>query len=213
VPSVSEDNACIPRHIDYVISVASPWTYLGHARFCQIVRRYGIGVRILPVDMVDVFNRTGGTVFRDRAIERRAYRQIELRRWSGSLAIPLTLEPAHYPVAHEPASRLILAAADMGHDVLALTGRILAAVWRHERDIADETTLFELAAVDIADPRALLAHAALLDIEAAYIAATDEAVAKGVFGAPTYILENELFWGQDRLAFLEETLQNTTQPR
>lgn len=212
--SVSEGGLRSRPSIDYVVSVASPWTYLGHVRFCRIVEQSGASVRVLPVDMVEVFARTGGTVFRERAPERQAYRQIELERWSRALEIPLTLEPRHYPVEHEPASRLVLAAGDLGHDALAMTGRILTAIWRDERNIADEATLRSIAAESSAgDPEGLLRHAASPEIGAAYVTLTQEAVAKGVFGAPTYILDGELFWGQDRLSFLEEAVLTKCSPR
>ncbi|MEC5325850.1 2-hydroxychromene-2-carboxylate isomerase [Aurantimonas sp. A3-2-R12] len=211
MPSVSEHDQSSSPRIDYVLSVASPWTYLGHARFCRIARQFRATVRILPVDMVEVFARTGGTVFRNRAPERQSYRQIELERWSQALNIPLTLEPRYYPVAHEPASRLILAASDMGYDALALTGRLLAAIWLEERNIADKTTLHAIAAEGDVNTEALFRHAASADVGKAYEAATLEAVAKGAFGAPTYILGGERFWGQDRLNFVEKSLLSMTE--
>lgn len=160
----------------------------------------------MPVNLAELFSRTGGLVFRERAPVRQAYRQVELARWSKALDIPINLEPRYYPVCHEPASRLILAAAQLGEDVSTITGMVLAAVWRDDRNIADLETLREIAA-EISDcPDKLMSLAGTETIGGFFAELTDEVVAKGAFGAPTYCLNGELFWGQDRLQFLEEAI-------
>lgn len=81
--------------VQYWFSTASPWTWLGSARFADLVRRGGAKVDVLPVDLGEVFAATGGTAFQKRSAARQSYRQLELARWSKHLSVPITLEPRH----------------------------------------------------------------------------------------------------------------------
>lgn len=192
--------------IQYWLSLASPWTWLGSSRFIELARRSGAAVEVLPVDLGAVFASTGGTDFRKRSPARQSYRQLELARWSKRLGIPITLEPRFYPVDREPASRLVIAARLRGGDVLPLTHAILGAIWREERDIADWGTLREIAFACGFDGADLVAAAQADGPAAQYRADTQRAISSGVFGSPTWIVEGERFWGQDRLDFLAERL-------
>jgi 2-hydroxychromene-2-carboxylate isomerase len=194
------------KTVDYYFSVASPWTYLGSARFIEMARRHDIDVRVLPVDYNRVFAASGGILFTNRAPQRRNYRQIELQRWSRRLGIPLTLEPRFYPVDRGPASRLLIAAREQGKDALALSHAVLRAIWHEELDIADWNSLAEIADRAGFNSEPLISSAHQSRIAEEYQRNTDQAIAAQVFGAPTYIYNGELFWGQDRLDFLEEQI-------
>ena len=118
--------------IDYYLSPQSPWTYLGHERFCEIARAAKANVRVLPVDLGGkVFPVTGGVPLSKRAPQRQAYRLLELKRFSEALGQPINLQPRYFPVSGDDAARLIVA-VDM-HDgteaALALTGAVLRGVW------------------------------------------------------------------------------------
>ena len=192
--------------IQYWLSLASPWAWLGSSRFIGLAGRSGATVEVLPVDLGAVFAATGGTDFRSRSPARQGYRQLELARWSKRLGIPIMLEPRHYPVDREPASRLVIAARMQGADVLPLTHAILGAIWHEERDIADWATLREIASACRFDGAGLVAAAQAEGPAARYRADTQRAIESGVFGSPTWIVEGERFWGQDRLDFLAERL-------
>ena len=110
--------------VDYYFSVASPWAYLGSARFIEITRRYRVGVTVMPVELSRIFAASGGTAFTERASQRQHYRQLELARWSRRLRIPLTLEPRFYPVDRRPASYLLIAAREAGI-ILAFAGDVI----------------------------------------------------------------------------------------
>jgi carboxymethylenebutenolidase len=131
----------------------------------------------------------------------------ELRRFAQYLKVPLKPEPAHFPVAGDPAAKLIVAtdAQEGWVDAMRLTGAIGAAVWVQERNIADETTLAQLLE-ECGLPASLLAVSKSEDVQARYAANTQAAIDAGVFGAPTYVAKGELFWGQDRLDFLARHL-------
>jgi carboxymethylenebutenolidase len=196
------------KTVDYFFSTASPWTYLGHERFRAMCRKHGASVNIRPVDLGGkIFPISGGLPLKQRAPQRQAYRLVELKRWRDHLGIPLTIEPKYFPVDGEPSARLIIAASPLSEEAgMALTFAILRACWAEERNIADRDTLRAILEEQGLGAEALLHQAASAETKARYDAYTQEAIDKGVFGAPTYIFDGEMFWGQDRLDFLERAL-------
>jgi len=202
------------KPIDYYDSMSSPWTYLGHLRFEDLCRRFGLAIKHKPMDLLKVWSVSGGLPLRERAKQRQAYRHQELRRWREFLDIPCNLEPAHHPVADRRACYLVIAAMRQRLDWSRLSYALLRAVWVEDRDIADHATLAAIADENGVDGKALLAATEEGSVKAEYQANTDEAIAMGVFGAPTYVFEGELFWGQDRLQMLEWRLtQKLGSPR
>ena len=194
--------------VDYYFTPQSPWTYLGHARFADIARRAGAEVRVRPVDLGAVFPVSGGLPLGKRAPQRQAYRLVEMARFSRHLDLPINPQPKFFPVAGDDASRLIIA-ADL-HDgteaAMALCGAIFAAVWVQERNIGDPAVLEAIAAECGLDARrAEQAHSQA--VQERYEADTKEAIDAGVFGAPSYVIDGEIFWGQDRLDFVERALR------
>jgi len=189
--------------IDYFDSMSSPWTYLGHLRFMNLAHRFGLTIRHKPMDLLKVWSVSGGLPLKQRARQRQAYRHQELRRWSELLGLPCNLEPAHHPVADRRACYMVIAAMQRGLDWSALSNAILRAVWVEDRDIADHATLIAIANENSMDGQALLAATEDAAVQAEYQSNTDEAVKLGVFGAPTYVFDGEMFWGQDRLQMLE----------
>jgi 2-hydroxychromene-2-carboxylate isomerase len=194
--------------VDYYFAPQSPWTYLGHARLAAIARAAGATIRVLPVDLGGkVFPISGGLPLPKRAPQRQAYRLLELRRYSDFLGIPLHPQPRYFPVGGDDAACLIIA-TDL-HDgteaAMRLTGAILAAVWAQERNIGDDRVLAELLA-ECALPAQRLAQADTQEVRERYEAYTQQAIDAGVFGAPTYVIDGELFWGQDRLDFVAREL-------
>ena len=192
--------------VDYYFTLTSPWTFLGSQRFVEIARRHGAEIRVKPVNYGVIFPQTGGLPLPKRAPERQAYRLMELKRWRARLGIELNLHPKFFPAPDANAARVVIAAERAGGDSLSLGHAILAAIWTQEKDITDLPTLAEIANATGLDGAALVAASQEPDIQAAYDAQTQEALARGVFGAPTYIYKDGLFWGQDRLDFLDRAL-------
>jgi 2-hydroxychromene-2-carboxylate isomerase len=193
-------------HIDYYLSLNSPWTFLGSRRFEQIVDRYGASVAVLPVNYGEIFPQTGGQPLPKRAPARQAYRLVELERWSETLGIAINIHPAHFPFPEPLAARLVYAAAESGGAPMTLAHAILKALWVEERDPSDEATLTEIAKETGHAGEELLEKAKTADMEERYAASTQKALDAGVFGAPSYVLNGEIFWGQDRLDFLDRRL-------
>lgn len=192
--------------VDYYFSLISPFTYLGSQRFEEILQRHRAEVRVKPVSLATIFPKTGGLPPAKRAPARQAYRFVELKRWSKYLGMPLNLEPAYFPAPEIEAARAVIAAGETGGDPLRLAHAILAAVWTEEANIADFGTLEELANRTGHHATALMAAAGNPETKTAYERNTEEALDAGVFGAPSYVYKGVLFWGQDRLDFLDRAL-------
>lgn len=194
-------------HVEYFFAPQSPWTYLGHGRLAALLARSGASVEVLPVDLGRIFPASGGLPLGKRAPQRQAYRLVELRRFSQFLELPLNVQPRYFPVAGDPAARLITAVAlTRGEpDAMRITAAVLAACWARELDIADPTILSQLLGeCDL--PADLQDVSGTPGVQLRYEQATQRAMDAGVFGAPTYRLDGELFWGQDRLDFLARKL-------
>ena len=194
--------------IDYFLVPQSPWTYFGHARFAAMVAKAGATVRIKPMDLGQIFPKTGGLPVGQRSAQRQAYRLVELRRFADHLQMPLNLHPKFFPVAGDDAARLIITVdqRDGADAAMRLCGAVLSAVWAQERNIADPAVLSELLHEQQLDA-ARLAQAKEAQVQQTYQTYTDEALKVGVFGAPSYVVDGEMFWGQDRLEFLQRRLQ------
>ena len=198
--------------VDYYFTPQSPWAYLGHERFAHIVRVAGATVRILPIDLGGkVFPVSGGLPLGQRAPQRQAYRLLELRRCSDYLGLALNVKPTYFPVSGDAASRLIIA-VDL-HDgvdaAMNISGAIFRAVWVQERHIADEKALAQLLQeCGLAAER--LDQSYSQAVQERYEVNTQQAIAAGVFGAPSYVIDGEIFWGQDRLDFVERKLSAGT---
>ena len=194
--------------VDYYFAPQSPWTYLGHSRFVDMVRTAGATVRVLPVDLAPVFAVSGGLPLGKRAPQRQAYRLVELRRFSDSLGMALHTQPRFFPVSGDDAARLITVVAqhDGADAALALTGAACAAVWAHELDIASADVLATLLVQTGLDVSRLV-QSSEPAVQQAFESNTRQAIDTGVFGAPTYVVDGEIFWGQDRLDFVERVLK------
>lgn len=194
--------------LEYYFVANSPWTYLGHERFRAIAKAAGAAIEPLPFDLGgQVFPISGGLPLAKRAPQRQAYRLLELRRFRDHLGLPLHIQPKYFPVDADEAARVVIAVQlhDGPERALDFAGAALRAVWAEERNLADPITLAALLSEQG------LPIARLDDAKAATVAErlqtnTARAIERGVFGAPTYVVDGELFWGQDRLEFVQRRL-------
>ena len=194
--------------ITYYMSLNSPWTYLGSARFAGMAKRHGCKVDIKPARFGEIFSKTGGLPLPKRSAERRAYRMMELKRWRDQTKLPITLEPKYFPSDEAPGTRLVIAAKLQGKDAHALATEIGRALWEREENIAETGVLTAAAKRAGLDADAIeKAGPSAAELDKLHDQYTAEALAHGVFGAPSYVLESrEFFWGQDRLEFLDRAL-------
>lgn len=194
------------KTIDYYVTLISPWTYFGHERLVKIAEQHGATISIRPVDFSVIFPQTGGLPLAKRSEQRKAYRMQELQRWREHLQIDLNLEPKHFPVSDKDAASMVVNLREQDSKAAVnLAGAFLKACWLEERDISDRETILSIAAENGLDGDSLLANS---DAAVESIAQDSvKAIELGVFGAPTYCFNEQLYWGQDRLDFLERALK------
>ena len=205
----------MPVTIDYYISLNSPWTFMGSALFAEVAKRNGATVNIKPAKFHSIFEKTGGLPLPKRSPERRAYRLMELTRWREVRNIPLVLQPKNSPSDDAAATRLVIAAKLQGKDAHRLATEFGRAIWELDEPLGEPAVMAaaaKRAGLDAATLRAGGPSDAELD--QLYEQYTQEALAAGVFGAPSYVLPSgEFFWGQDRLEMLERALKMLRQPQ
>ena len=192
------------KAIEYYFSVLSPFTHLAGDQLEQIASRHGAAVNYKPIDIMGLFGRTGGVAPKDRHESRKAYRLQDLARIGKLAKIDINLTPAFWPADPVPASCAIVNAVREGSgDVGALARNVLRACWAQDRNIADPDVVAEcLAAAGFPAELAVADDMALTQ----FSKNTDEAVRQNVFGSPTYVVGDQVFWGQDRLGHLDALL-------
>ena len=198
--------------VDYFFSMVSPWAYIGHDAFHDIVARHGAAVNYKPMALLEAFDRTNTPRLPDRHQTRKDYRMLELQRWREKRGLDFNLEPAHWPFPFETADRMVLAATQAGQDPSGFMRNVFKGAWEGQRNMSEEAEL--LAAADAAGlPGAELLEAAMSDAPAeAYRANTEDFLQRGGFGVPAYFLNGEMFWGQDRLDLLDDAIASGREP-
>ncbi|MDJ1157975.1 2-hydroxychromene-2-carboxylate isomerase [Chelatococcus sp. SYSU_G07232] len=194
------------RTVDYYFSLASPWAYIGHGPFMDIVARHGLKVNYKPVFLGQVFAETGGLPLPKRHPARQKYRFVELQRWREKRGLNFHLRPKFWPFDVNLVDRFVIAIVAAGLDPDAFLRRAFAAVWEKERNLADEGVVAAIARDADLDPTPLLLEAKGDATEALYEQNFKDAVAADVFGSPSYVVDGEIFWGQDRLELLDDML-------
>jgi len=199
----------MPVTIDYYMTLNSPWTYLGAALFSEVAARNGASVNIKPAKFGPIFEQSGGLPLPKRAPQRQAYRLMDLKRWREVRGIPLTLQPKYFPCDDAAATRLLIAAKLQGKDALKFSIELGRALWERQETLADPQAVALAAERAGLDAAALRANAPPdAELGALHDQFTKEAMAAGVFGAPSFVLPSgEIFWGQDRLELLERALK------
>lgn len=190
--------------------MSSPWAYLGAQRLVAIARDAGATLVHRPIRLIEA---NGGIPLRTRPDYRQRYHEVELDRWRKHLGIPLNLKPKFYPCRTiETAAQAVIAVQKAGIEVADFAFAIQRALWAEDRDIADLATLRELALATVGEAGAALVRDPQPgDIVADWHANLAEAEERGIFGTPTYVVNDELFWGQDRLDFVARALATAKQ--
>jgi 2-hydroxychromene-2-carboxylate isomerase len=198
----------MPKHVDYYVSLNSPWTYLGSRRFEAIAAAHGASVTIWPVDFGSVFSVSGGLPLPKRAPQRQAYRMMELKRWRDHLGVKVNLEPKFFPANEVPAAKCVIALREQGRmaDAIKLAHAVLNALWAEEKNTGDPATLQEIITGCGLDAPSVIKASEAPGIAERRDAYTKHAIEQGVFGAPSFVIGSEIFWGQDRLDFVERKL-------
>jgi 2-hydroxychromene-2-carboxylate isomerase len=200
------------RQIDYYFSLLSPWAYIGHKLFREVAGAHDLKINYKPVMLGDLFSETGGLPLSRRHPVRQRYRMLELQRWRDKRGLNFHLQPANWPFNGRLADGLVIAAIEAGHDPDPFLRRGFAAIWEDQRNLAEPATLIELADDSGLPGKKLLDRSASEEISKAYEQNRQDALAADVFGSPAYVLDGEVFWGQDRIELLEDALKSNRAP-
>ena len=196
--------------IEYFFGIPSPFAYLGSARLQSLAKKYDADIIEKPCDLVGgIFTKTGGVPVPQRSPQRQKYRLDELKRWSEFLDIKINLKPKYFPPRDPHLSGKYTIAANLLGIKLVFGHELLKQLWSEEKDIADEKNIEATSDLFNLNFKELSELAKSEKVSKIYQDNTEEAIVKNVFGSPTYIYNNELFWGQDRLDFLERALNKS----
>jgi 2-hydroxychromene-2-carboxylate isomerase len=198
----------MPRQVDYYFSLQSPWAYIGHKIFRELVSGYGLKVNHRPVVLVDLFSETGGLPLLKRHPVRQRYRMVELQRWRDKRGLHFHLQPANWPFNARLADGVVIAAVEAGHDPDPFLRRAFPAIWEDQLDLADPAMVAKIADDSGLPGKQLVERSAAEAISAAYEQNRQDALAADVFGSPAYMLDGEVFWGQDRIELLADALKS-----
>ena len=194
--------------LDYYFATPSPWAYLATPRIIELKDKYNLEVNWKPADLMEIFSIHGVANVKDRPKPVQLNRLTELGRWSKFLNMPLTIQPKYFPVDPNLSHKVIILAQKNNISVENLIFSFQKAVWVDEKDISDENTIIEICKSNNFDSSSIIEDANSEEIISEYKNNTEEALSKNVWGSPTFIYNNELFWGQDRIDFLERAIQN-----
>lgn len=188
--------------IDYFLALQSPYVYLAGGRPAEIAARHGATLVYRPVDAAQLFPRTGGKVRAERHPSRNEYSAQDRARQARKLGLKLDPAPLYGAANPAPAAYALIAAqAAGGGDLAGLVVSIGRALWAEGRDISDDEVIRTALSGNGFDPA--IADRGMLMAAETYAANLEEAVARGVFGVPFFVVGEERFWGQDRLEDLD----------
>jgi 2-hydroxychromene-2-carboxylate isomerase len=200
------------RTIDYYFSLGSPWVFIGHAPFMELARRHGLAVNFKPIFLGQVFEQTGGLPLPKRHPARQRYRLLELQRWRERRGLAFNIQPKHSPFDVRLVDRFVIAILAAHGDPDPFMRRVFAGIWQEDRNLADPLVITEIAEGAGYDSASLMDMAAGDMTEAVYALNLENAVSADVFGSPAYVLDGEVFWGQDRLDLLADALASGRKP-
>jgi len=188
----------------------SPWAYLGHEPLQALIDKFNATVNVIPIDPVKLFAATGGVPVAQRPIQRQKYRLAELKRWKSFLGSPIVIEPAHFPYNPALVNLVVVATVNEygAQKAMELTLCLMKGCWVEDRNMGlTEEVKKSIESCDL-NSDDLLELASNDQTSKDLEKNTQHAIEAGVFGAPTYIINGEVYWGQDRLDFVQRSLMS-----
>lgn len=196
------------KNIEYFYAAYSGYAYIGSALFQQIAAKAGATVVHRPFFLGDLV-RARGNADRVREGTYSAYwfgREIE--RWAEYRgARIIKRRPTHHHESYDMANRMLISSGETGQGTDRLAHAFLEAHWADDADLSNRQTLLAIAASVGLDGAALFEAAGAEEIAARYRANTEEAIDRGFFGSPTYVVDGDPFYGQDRLELVARALE------
>ena len=193
------------KKIEFFFDFGSPTTYLAHTQLPRIAAQAGAQLVYRPMLLGGVFKATGNASPVSVPAKGR-WMGGDINRWARRWGVPFNFNP-HFPINTLTLMRGAAGLQWRQPEAFArYADAVFNAMWAAPRNLADAATLAALLAEAGFEPEAFLALVADPEVKARLAASTDEAVARGVFGAPTCFVGDQMFFGQDRLDFVAEAL-------
>jgi 2-hydroxychromene-2-carboxylate isomerase len=197
-----------PSTLDVYFDVASPFSYLGLSQLPALAELTGVTPRLHPILLGALFREIGQADVPMFAMPeaKRRYVGLEMARWARWWGVPFTM-PSKFPQRTVTAQRLCVLACEDGYAAgVRLANALGRAMWAEQRDLEDDDTLRGIVG-DAGMPREWIERTREPEVKAALVARTAQAKAAGVFGVPTWIVDDSvLLWGQDRLELVLRVL-------
>ncbi len=190
--------------LDFYFDFGSPTAYLAHCRLQQLAEQYDLEVNYLPILLGGIFKATDNMSPVAIPAKGKYMNEHDLPRFARRYGVPLSFNP-HFPINTLQAMRGATAARAAGC-LAAYVDAVYTAMWVDQKNIGDTDVLRQVLADAGLDADGLITATADPEVKAELIKLTEEAVSRGAFGAPTMYLGDEMFFGQDRLDFIEEAL-------
>jgi len=200
------------KSVEYYYSFQSPWAYIGHKPFFDLVTAHGLSVDYKPVFLGELFSETGGLPLAKRHPLRQRYRMVELQRWREKRGLNFNLQPKYWPFNARLADGVAIAIAESGGNPEPFMWSVFEGIWQHELNLADPDTVMALADRSGLPGTTLIEQSKSVEVEDIYEQNRQDAIAHGVFGSPAYVLNGEVFWGQDRIDLLADALASGRAP-
>jgi len=194
--------------LNYYFATSSPWAYFATPRIKTLEEKYKLIIKWKPCNLMEIFAKNGTLAVKDRPQPVQLNRLNELKRWGKYLSMNVNIHPKYFPVDPTISHKAIIAVQKSNINPFNITFSFMKAVWTDEKDISNNDTIKEIIKNCGLESNSVLEEVNSEEINSLYIQNTEEAIKNNVWGSPTFIYNNELFWGQDRLEFLEKWIQS-----
>jgi 2-hydroxychromene-2-carboxylate isomerase len=195
-------------YIDYYFTCMSPFAFLGHDALIRIGEKHGKEIRFKPFNLFGVWEVSGAVPPPKRPPVRQRYRLLELQRIAALRGVALNLKPAFFPTDPSLADHCVIAIGKAGGNPAAFARSAAEALWVRELQIAEEAVIGALLSAAGHDADAILAGAKEPSTAETRLSNTEDAIAADAVGAPAYVYDGEVFWGQDRVDYLDHMIES-----
>lgn len=190
--------------IEYFFDIGSPYSYLASTQIEQLEEETGVPVEWRPFLLGGVFQATGNAA-PARIEEKAQYMLQDLNRWANRYDVDFRMSP-HFPINSLLTQRALVAAGRLDEAVEDLAKELYRRYWVENVDVSEAGAVASAAEEVGLDGEEIVAMTQDQGVKDELRENSDEAVERGAFGAPTFFVEDEMFWGNDRLHFLREAV-------